>query len=241
MSLCDHLGMAERFEDVLARQVSRLGDRPLVTFHDAGTGERTELGYATFGNWAAKTANLLADEELEPGDDVLVAVDGHWAGLVVVAACGLAGARAVLAPGAPPHRAAALAVVHERFAAEPLPGRRLLVGSGLGGRTSGEAAADEDAFVEEALACDDEFSDPDVAADLAWALLPDGTERSQQELLAVAPPPADRVLCAVPWERALPEIIAAIAAGGSAVIVRGGDDALLDRLEAAERCGARVP
>lgn len=233
--------MADRFEELLAQQVARLGDRPLLTFYDAGTGERTELGYATFANWAAKTANLLADEGVEPGDDVLVGVDGHWAGLVVVAACGLAGARAVIVAGAASEGSPGLAVVHERFPDQAAGGRLLLVGSGLGGRLTGEAPEGADVFVEEALACDDEFSDPEVAADEAWARLPDGTERSQADLLAAPPPPADRVLCAVAWERALPDVVAALAAGGSAVVIRGGDDALLDRLEAAERCGARVP
>ena len=36
--------------------------RPLLTFHDDATGERTELSVATFANWVAKTANLLADD-----------------------------------------------------------------------------------------------------------------------------------------------------------------------------------
>lgn len=233
--------MSERFEELLSRQVAKLGDRPLLTYYDAGSGERTELGYATFANWAAKTANLLADEDVEPGEDVLVGVDGHWTGMVVVAACGLAGARAVIVAGTPPERPAGLAVVHERFAAEPVKGRRLLVGSGLGGRLTDAAPDGAEALVEEALACDDEFSDPEVDADQPWVLLPDGTERAQAEMLAAGPPPADRVLCAVGWELALGEVIAAIAAGGSLVAVRGGDEALLERLEATERCGARVP
>ena len=33
--------------------------RPLLTFYDDATGERTELSVATFANWVAKTANLL--------------------------------------------------------------------------------------------------------------------------------------------------------------------------------------
>src|SRR5262245_66226190 len=35
--------------------------RPLLTWYDDTTGERTELSGATLGNWVAKTANLLVD------------------------------------------------------------------------------------------------------------------------------------------------------------------------------------
>ena len=48
--------------------------RPLLTYYDDATGERTELSAITAANWAAKTANLVRDEfGLMPGD--VVAVD----------------------------------------------------------------------------------------------------------------------------------------------------------------------
>lgn len=231
--------MTARVEDVLAQQAARLGDRPLLTYYDDGTGERTELGYATFANWAAKTANLLADRDVDPGDDVLVAVDGHWAALVVVAACGLAGARAVVFAGAPEERAAALAVIHERHAGVELPAARLLVGEGLGGRLSG---AEGEPFVAEALACDDDYADPEVSGDDEWLVLPGEAPLTQSEALEAGSESAgERLLLQVPIERALPQTVAAITAGGSVVAVRGGDEALLDRLQTTERCGARVP
>lgn len=53
--------------------------RPLLTYYDDRTGERTELSGATLGNWAAKTANFLADEMgVGPGDTVRVDLPEHW-------------------------------------------------------------------------------------------------------------------------------------------------------------------
>lgn len=53
--------------------------RPLLTYYDDSTGERTELSAATLGNWAAKTANYLVDEiGVMPGDVVAVDLPAHW-------------------------------------------------------------------------------------------------------------------------------------------------------------------
>ncbi|UPG69903.1 TIGR03089 family protein [Gordonia hongkongensis] len=53
--------------------------RPLLTYYDDSTGERTELSGATLGNWAAKTANYLVDE-IGIIDGAFVGVDlpEHW-------------------------------------------------------------------------------------------------------------------------------------------------------------------
>lgn len=61
--------------------------RPLITFYDDASGERTELSVATFANWVAKTANLLVDDlAVEPGATVAVALPLHWQTLVWVQA-----------------------------------------------------------------------------------------------------------------------------------------------------------
>ncbi|MGC9666795.1 TIGR03089 family protein [Planosporangium sp. 12N6] len=53
--------------------------RPLLTFYDDATGERTELSGTTLANWVAKTANLLVDGcGLGPGDHAGVALPPHW-------------------------------------------------------------------------------------------------------------------------------------------------------------------
>ncbi|WHU45315.1 TIGR03089 family protein [Gordonia sp. L191] len=68
--------------------------RPALTFYDDATGERTELSWATLGNWAAKTANLLVDEVLlEPGDPVIVDLPEHWQTAGILLGCWWAGAR----------------------------------------------------------------------------------------------------------------------------------------------------
>ncbi|MEO9328212.1 TIGR03089 family protein [Gordonia aurantiaca] len=53
--------------------------RPMLTYYDDATGERTELSAATLGNWAAKTGNHLLDEiGLATGDVVVVDLPEHW-------------------------------------------------------------------------------------------------------------------------------------------------------------------
>lgn len=72
---------------LLAAELRRDGARPLLTWYDDATGERIELSVATAANWAAKTANLLADEYgVEPGDPVSLVPADHW--LTIVAALG---------------------------------------------------------------------------------------------------------------------------------------------------------
>jgi uncharacterized protein (TIGR03089 family) len=53
--------------------------RPLLTYYDDATGERTELSGATLDNWVAKTANLLVDGcGLGPDDRAAVLLPAHW-------------------------------------------------------------------------------------------------------------------------------------------------------------------
>jgi uncharacterized protein (TIGR03089 family) len=53
-------------------------NRPLLTYYDDATGERTELSAATLGNWVVKTANLLGECGLGPGDRAAVLLPPHW-------------------------------------------------------------------------------------------------------------------------------------------------------------------
>ncbi|GAA4757136.1 TIGR03089 family protein [Actinomycetospora chibensis] len=73
--------------------------RPLITFYDDATGERIELSGATFGNWVAKTANLLRDEcDVEPGTTVAVLLPAHWQAAAALCAIWWCGAEAVADP-----------------------------------------------------------------------------------------------------------------------------------------------
>ncbi|HEY5836858.1 TIGR03089 family protein [Streptomyces sp.] len=75
--------------------------RPLITFYDDATGERVELSVATFGNWVAKTANLLqGDLGAEPGDRLALLLPAHWQTAVWVLAGFSAGV--VVMPGGDP-------------------------------------------------------------------------------------------------------------------------------------------
>ena len=53
--------MADNIARVFADAIATDPTRPLLTFYDDATGERTELSGATLANWVAKTANLLVD------------------------------------------------------------------------------------------------------------------------------------------------------------------------------------
>ncbi|WP_422753649.1 TIGR03089 family protein [Micromonospora sp. WMMD708] len=54
-------------------------ERPLLTYHDDATGERTALTAGQLGGWAARTAGLLRDGcGLGPGSRVAVLLPPHW-------------------------------------------------------------------------------------------------------------------------------------------------------------------
>lgn len=66
--------------------------RPLLTWYDDATGERTELSGATLSNWVAKTANLLTDGcGLGPGDVAAVRTPPHWQTFAIYLAVWTAG------------------------------------------------------------------------------------------------------------------------------------------------------
>ena len=66
--------------------------RPLLTYYDDATNERTELSGATLGNWVAKTANMLVDEcGTEPGQWAAVGLPPHWQTAAVLLGCWTAG------------------------------------------------------------------------------------------------------------------------------------------------------
>jgi uncharacterized protein (TIGR03089 family) len=80
--------------DLLARQLSRDGARPLFTYYDDASGERVELSVATTANWVAKTANFLIDEhDVDAGDTVAVLLPLHWQTAIVLLACWAVGAQ----------------------------------------------------------------------------------------------------------------------------------------------------
>ncbi len=81
------------FPQLLGGLLAHGAARPLVTFYDDASGERTELSVTTYANWVAKVSSLLVDElDVEHGDRLLVDLPTHWLGTVVLGAawnCGL--------------------------------------------------------------------------------------------------------------------------------------------------------
>ncbi|GAB3850576.1 TIGR03089 family protein [Micromonospora andamanensis] len=84
--------MADNIARVFADAIASDPNRPLLTWYDDATGERTELSGATLANWVAKTANLLVDElALGPGDTAAVLLPPHWQSAAVLLGCWSAG------------------------------------------------------------------------------------------------------------------------------------------------------
>jgi uncharacterized protein (TIGR03089 family) len=84
--------VADDIARILAAAVRRDPTRPLLTWYDDASGERTELSGATLANWVAKTANLLVDGAgLGRGDRAAVLLPPHWQTAAVLLACWSAG------------------------------------------------------------------------------------------------------------------------------------------------------
>lgn len=95
--------MADDIAGMLAAATAPDPARPLLTWYDDATGERTELSGTTLRNWVAKTGNLLVDElALGPGDTAGVLLPPHWQTAAVLLGCWSAGLTVVPADAAPP-------------------------------------------------------------------------------------------------------------------------------------------
>jgi uncharacterized protein (TIGR03089 family) len=77
---------------IFAAAVAADPARPLLTYYDDATGERTELSGVTLGNWVSKTANLLVDGlGLGPGDRADLLLPPHWQTAAILLASWSAG------------------------------------------------------------------------------------------------------------------------------------------------------
>ena len=84
--------MSRSVPEVLGTARTTDPTRPLVTYYDDATGDRTELSAVTLDNWVAKTANLLVDGHgLGPGDTATVRLPPHWQTAAVLLGCWSAG------------------------------------------------------------------------------------------------------------------------------------------------------
>lgn len=220
----------------LQRRARYAGAEPLLTHYDLATGGRTELSVATFGNWVAKTANLIEDLGADSGRIALPLArtrPGHWMTLLWPLAAWQR--ECVIELDADP--AADVAVIGPDAPAPVVPGATLacsLHPLGLGLRDLPDGVLD---FTTEALA------QPDAAGTLraapnAPAWIDEASVLGLTDVAAVQPV-AGRVLVrpsdALATLRAA--IIAPLLGGGSAVVVEGdADDARLAAIRSAERC-----
>ena len=213
--------------------------RPLVTYYDVATGERTELSGTTTANWVAKTANLLVDElDAEPGTRIEIALPMHWLQTVWILATWAVGGTvtdhdgAVLVagpddltrPSTARHRvASALRPFATPFPTPPVG--HVDLGVALPGQPD-----DYIRFVEPAA--------DQPAVDLAGLTLAYG------DLAAAAAPSTERVLLtpapgtAVAGDRLTRDVTATLGAllgGGSLVLVSNATPADLERLAGQEQ------
>ncbi|WP_165865715.1 TIGR03089 family protein [Vallicoccus soli] len=216
--------------------------RPVLTYLDPATGERTELSAATLDNWVAKTANLLVDDlGAEPGALVAVRLPVHWQGVAWLLAAWTAGCACVVDGSArdAPDRAVVVTTaddLDDLGGAEPvvLALRPLAVpGEGVP-----PGAVDYDV---EVRAHGDAWTGP-LPDPGAPALLEGGRARTGQQLAARAVDagaawglrPGQRVAVdgAGGWDAALLPVLAGLLSG-AAVLVVGGPGAGADGLERA--------
>jgi uncharacterized protein (TIGR03089 family) len=205
---------------LLAAQTRRLGHAPLLTYYDDDTGERTELSYATFDNWAAKAANLLT-EEMGSGRHrrVVLGPNRHWTAAVIAAAAWKIGAVVVLGGQSAPEDV--LVVAEEAAPDSGHPAERLLViGPEMGGRVAGNPPGVH--FGDEVLAFADDYDDPAVSIDDP-AVADSTGERTSAELLQEATAvagDADRILSLRRLDSidgVVQTLVAPLAGGGSVV------------------------
>lgn len=206
--------------------VLRPSPTPVVTYYDVGTGERVELSGVTLANWVAKVANFLVDElDAGRGTRLRIGLPSHWlryvwilgawrVGAVVTddaADIGLTGPD--LEAAEPIRLAASLRPLGGRFPAEPEGFLDIAI----------HVPSSPDVFVD---------LDPPAPDDLALDLA-DRTA-THADLLS-GPGLADRI---VRSPRTVAEdaadLAAALAGGGSLVMVAGGGPEDLARIASQE-------
>ena len=207
--------------------------RPMLTYYNESTGERTELSGATLGNWAAKIGNFLRDGVgLMPGDDVRVDLPEHWQTAAILLGSWWAGCRVLIGDADGDARVAFTGRdrvdAHDEDEVVVVP----LDPFAMGVRDLPVGLSD---FGESIRAHGDHFV-PSGAGDLAI------DEVSVRDVLTAAPTDvtaADRVLSVRSWHTAaevVANFAAPLAAGVSLVYVDGpADDARLEKAAATEK------
>jgi uncharacterized protein (TIGR03089 family) len=225
--------------------------RPFLTFHDEATGERVELSYATFGNWLAKTANLVQDDLLPgPGDRIAVSAPPHWLTAVWAVAPLLAGV--VVDPWGEPksaHTAVSGPDEETLDAARECAGERLALSLLPLGRPFEVAPEGFRDYSAEVRGYGDRFAAFDPPRAETEALVVDGRTLTHAELIEAATAgagtgapltSADRLLLDARRDRfsgaeLVNWLFAPLMAGAAVVVVRGASPERLSRIAEMER------
>lgn len=227
--------MADNLARVLADAIAPDPTRPLLTWYDDATGERTELSGATCANWVAKTANLLVDGVgLAPGDTAGVLLPPHWQTAAVLLGCWSAG----LTVANPPDDVDVLFVATGRLAeAEGASaGDRYLLALDPFARPLREVPPGYADFASEVRTHGDHFGAPggsdqtDLAARATARAADLGLTPGTRVLIDV-----DRYPDPVDW------LLAPLTASASTVLVAHGDPSRLGARAVAERTTLTLP
>lgn len=221
--------------DVLARMVAADPGRPRLTWYDdepgPTVGERIELSARVLANWVAKAANLLQDDAAAgPGTTVGLDLPAHWRSLYWALATWSVGATVVVGEQA---RGADVLVTESPTGAAGHGGDTVLVALPALARSHPQAGAAPGAVDEarELSTHGDLFSpmsDPEPA-DVALAGDAGDTAYGDVVVPEAAWGEAPRVVLGGSLELVLRQSLAAWAADGSVVLVRGSRHDLTDR------------
>jgi uncharacterized protein (TIGR03089 family) len=230
--------IAERLD---ARIRSGSGGEPLITYYGLSSDERTELSATTFGNWVAKTANLLDALAIGEGDVVRLELcdhaPGHWVTLVWAAACWRAGATVAAVPQ--PGRIAAVVVGPDWMGYETSTATEIIACSlhplGLG--FPDELPTGVLDYSLEVRAQPDLYAgSPTSQSNTAWVDETRSLTAAQLADVGADEPPLRRLVRPTdPWTTVSNALLTPLNSGGSIVIVVGDDSAKLSRLYETER------
>ncbi|NES15222.1 MULTISPECIES: TIGR03089 family protein [Micromonospora] len=223
--------MADNIARVFADAIATDPTRPLLTWYDDATGERTELSGATCANWVAKTANLLVDEvALAPGDTAGVLLPPHWQTAAVLLGCWSAKLTVVDAPGDVDVIFAAASKVGEadRWSA----GERYVLALDPFALPMREVPAGFTDFVPAVRGHGDHFTAYPAGGEADAALLARAEARAAELCLT----PGDRILVdTTTYPDRVDWLLAPLAAGATIVACANLDPSRLDSRTAAEK------
>ncbi|MGO1385804.1 MAG: TIGR03089 family protein [Arachnia sp.] len=211
----------------LRRRLDAIPSQPFFTHY--GELARIELSAVTFANWVDKTANMLEDLGVDPGETIQLDLarthPGHWVTMVWMAACWQRGCAVSLVE----EQGATLVVIGP----DALPDGRMTVACslhplGVGFHTTPAGCTD---YAEVLSQPDDHVAEP-FSPD-AVAVTPNVTFRNLRDVA----PRATRLLAVDPgsgWDTFRELLVAPLFGGGSTVVTIGADQDAVSRIREQE-------